>query len=155
MQVKIEMSSGGVPSPLRSFFRVLKWGILFSLILLFLNCGLKKPKEEIGPLKEVMSRFERGVIYEDRAVLDSVYSKKGINKDSLISSVLEEFSTLKSSGEVKDLHFARRRFSVIESKDSARVELILGGENLKEEKILKVFLKKRRGEWRVVGQRME
>jgi len=134
---------------------VLKWGFVFTLILIFLNCGLKKPKEEIGPLKEVMSRYERGVIYQDKAVLDSVYSKKGLNSDSLISSVLEQFSNLKSSGEIKDLHFARRRFSIIENKDSARVELILGGENLKEEKILKVFLKKIRGKWRVTGQRME
>jgi hypothetical protein len=69
--------------------------------------------------------------------------------------VLEQFSALKSSGEIKDLHFARRRFSVIENKDSARAELIFGGENLKEEKILKVFLKKSRGKWRVTGQRIE
>ena len=134
---------------------VLKWGFVFTLMLVFLNCGLKKPKEEIGPLKEVMSRYERGVILEDKAVLDSVYSKKGLNSDSLISSVLEQFSALKSSGEIKNLHFARRRFSIIENKDSARVEFILGGENLKDEKILKVFLKKSRGKWRVTGQRME
>lgn len=134
---------------------VLKWGFVFTLMLVFLSCGLKKPKEEIGPLKEVMSRYERGVISGDKAVLDSVYSKRVLNSDSLISSVLEQFSALKSSEEIKDLHFARRRFSVIENKDSARAELFFGGEDLKEEKILKVFLKKSRGKWRVTGQSIE
>jgi hypothetical protein len=129
--------------------------IILVLLLSVFSCGLKKPKEEIGPIKDVMSRFERGVVYQNKAVLDSVYSTKGINRDSLINSILEEFNALKSSGGMEDLHFARRRFSIIEGKDSARVELILGGENLKEEKILTVFLKKSRGKWRVVGQNLE
>jgi hypothetical protein len=141
--------------PLQIYWRILISGIFFVVLFSVLSCGLKKPREEIGPVKEVMSRFERGVVYQNKAVLDSVYSSKGINRDSLISSALEQFYTLKSSGGIEDLHFARRRFSIIEDKDSARVELILGGENLKEEKILTVFLKKSRGKWRVVGQSFE
>lgn len=141
--------------PLRICMRILIAGIFFMLLLSVLSCGLKKPKEEIGPIKEVASRFERGVVHQDKAVLDSVYSTKGINRDSLISSALEEFNALKSSGEMEDLHFARRRFSIIEGKDSAKVELILGGENLKEEKVLTVFLKKSWGKWRVVGHSFE
>jgi hypothetical protein len=141
--------------PLQFCWRILISVVFFVVLFLAISCGLKKPKEEIGPVKEVTSRFERGVVYQNKAVLDSVYGSKGINKDSLISSVLEQFYTLKSSGGLDDLHFARRRFSLIEDKDSVKVELILGGENLKEEKILTVYLKKSRGKWRVVGQSFE
>ncbi|MDH4222846.1 MAG: hypothetical protein OEV55_04815 [candidate division Zixibacteria bacterium] len=129
--------------------------IFFIMVFFFSGCGLKKPKEEIGPLKTVMSIFERGVANQDKAVLDSVYSKKDINSDSLIEEVLRQFLTLKTAEGIDDLHFARRRFSFIEEKDSAQVELILGGEKLKEEKVLSVFLKKRWGEWKIVAQSME
>ncbi len=141
--------------PLQFYRFVLISVIVLAVLFSALSCGLKKPKEEIGPVKEVTSRFERGVVSQNKAVLDSVYSSKGVNKDSLISSVLEKFYTLKSSDGLEDLHFGRRRFSLIEDKDSAKVELILGGENLKEEKILTVYLKKSGGKWRVVGQGFE
>ena len=137
------------------WLEIIKWGIFFVMMFSFLSCGLKKPKDEIGPLKTVISRYERGVFTQNKAVLDSVYSRKEVKRDSLISSIVIQFSSLKTSKGMGDLHFARRRFSVIENKDSANVELILGGEKLKEERVLRVYLKKKRGEWKVVGQSMD
>ncbi|MDP2960214.1 MAG: hypothetical protein Q8N71_02210 [candidate division Zixibacteria bacterium] len=147
---KGESASGG--SPLQLVSLILKWVILFTLMIFFLSCGLKRPKDEIGPLKEVMSRFERGVISENRAVLDSVYSKKGINRDSLISALFLELSPLKSKG---SFSFVRRKFSVIEDKKMATVELFIGGKEQKEEKILEILLKKRKGRWEIVGQNIK
>ena len=156
MRVEDKINNSAMTSPLRYLFSLLKWGAFFTLMIFFLSCGLKRPKDEIGPLKEVMSRFERGVISENRAVLDSVYSKKDINRDSLISALLLELSPLKSKG---SFSFLRRKFSIIENKKIARVEFFIDREGQKsasgsvgEEKILEVFLKKKRGEWKIVGQ---
>jgi len=132
--------------------------VTIGFIIFFLaGCKQKEKVDEIVPLKVVMGVFERGVLTQDRAALDSVYSSRGIDRDSLINSLLLEISNLKSSGsatggEIKKLQFTRRKFSIPEGADSARVELSLGGENLKKEKSLEVFLKKRKGEWKVVGQ---
>ncbi len=156
MRVEDQINNDNVTLPRQNLFSILKWGFFLTLILFLINCGLKRPKDEIGPLKEVISRFERGVINENRIVLDSVYSKKDINRDSLISSVLQEFSALKSKGFYS---FKRRKFSIIENKIIATVELFISREDQKsasgsvgEEKILEVFLEKKRGEWKIVGQ---
>ena len=138
----------------------LRFITILYIIFVFAGCKQKEKIDEIVPLKGLMGVFERGVLSQDRAVLDSVYSTKEVNRDSLINSLLLEISNLKSSGsttggEVRNLQFTRRRFSIPEGKDSARVELSLSGENIKGEKNLEVFLKKRKGEWRVVAQRME
>jgi hypothetical protein len=130
------------------------------IIFMFAGCKEKEKVDEIVPLKGVMGVFERGVLSQDKVVLDSVYSAKGVNRDSLINSLLLEISNLKSTGsatggEVKNLQFTRRRFSIPEGKDSARVELSIGGENIKAEKNLEVFLKKSKGEWKVVGQEIK
>lgn len=130
------------------------------IIFIFAGCKEKEKVDEIVPLKGVMGVFERGVLSQDKVVLDSVYSAKGVNQDSLINSLLLEISNLKSTGsatseEVKNLQFTRRRFSIPEGKDSARVELSIGGENIKAEKNLEVFLKKSKGEWKVVGQEIK
>ncbi|MDP3025269.1 MAG: hypothetical protein Q8O10_07010 [candidate division Zixibacteria bacterium] len=138
----------------------LRFITILYIIFVFAGCGQREKIDEIVPIKGLMGVFERGVLSQDRVVLDSVYSTKEVNRDSLINSLLLEISNLKSSGsttggEVRNLQFTRRRFSISEGKDSARVELSLSGENIKGEKNLEVFLKKRKGEWRVVAQRME
>jgi hypothetical protein len=135
----------------------LRFITILYIIFVFAGCKQKEKIDEIVPLKGLMGSFEKGVLSQDRAVLDSVYSTKEVNRDSLINSLLLEISNLKSTGsatggEVKNLQFIRRRFSIPEGKDSARVELSLSGENIKGEKNLEVFLKKRKGEWRIVGQ---
>ena len=152
MRVEDKINNSEMTSPLRYLFSLLKWGAFFTLMIFFLNCGLKRPKDEIGPLKEVMSRFERGVITDNRAVLDSVYSKKDINRDSLISSIFQELSPLKSKG---SFSFLRRKFSVIEDKKIATVELFIGADEQKEEKIIEILLKKRKGRWEIVGQNIK
>lgn len=152
MRVEDKINNSEMTSPLQYLFSLLKWGAFFTLTLFFLNCGLKRPKDEIGPLKEVMSRFERGVITDNRAVLDSVYSKKDINRDSLISSIFQELSPLKSKG---SFSFLRRKFSVIEDKKIATVELFIGADEQKEEKIIEILLKKRKGRWEIVGQNIK
>jgi hypothetical protein len=142
MRVEDKINNSEMTSPLRYLFSLLKWGTFFTLMIFFLSCGLKRPKDEIGPLKEVMSRFERGVISENTAVLDSVYSKKDIDRDSLISSLFQELSPIKSKG---SFSFLRRKFSVIEDKKTATAELLIGGVEQKEEKVLEIFLKKKKG----------
>lgn len=142
---------------MRYLTSAVKFTIISILVFFFSSCKQKEKVDEIVPLKDLMGVFERGVLAQDRAVLDSIYSSRGINRDSLINSLLLGISNLKSSGsatggEVKNLQFTRRRFSIPEGKDSARVELTFGGENIKEEKNLEVFLKKSKGEWWVVGQ---
>ena len=139
---------------------VLQFVIILSIIFIFQGCKEKEKVDEIVPLKNLMGVFERGVLTQDRIVLDSVYSTSGVNRDSLINALLLEISSLKSTGsttggEVNNLQFTRRRFSIPEGADSARVELSLGGENIKTEKDLEVFLKKRKGEWKVVGQEIK
>ena len=134
--------------------------IIFSIIFISQGCKEKEKVDEIVPLKNLMGVFERGVLTQDKIVLDSVFSTSGVNRDSLINSLLLEISSLKSTGsttrgEVTNLKFTRRRFSIPEGADSARVELSLGGENVKTEKELEVFLKKRKGEWKVVGQEIK
>lgn len=142
---------------MRYLTSLVKFTLIFISVFLFSSCKQKEKVDEIVPLKGVMGVFERGVLSQNKVVLDSVYSTKEVNRDSLINSLLLEISNLKSTGsitggEVKSLQFTRRRFSIPEGADSARVELTLGGENLKEEKSLEVFMKKSKGEWRVVGQ---
>jgi hypothetical protein len=145
---------------MRYLTSAVKFTIISILVFSFSSCKQKEKVDEIVPLKGLMGVFERGVLSQDRAVLDSVYSTKEVNRDSLINSLLLEISNLKSTGsatggEVKNLQFTRRRFSIPEGKDSARVELTFGGENIKGEKTLEVLLKKRKGEWKVIGQRMQ
>jgi len=145
---------------MRYFTSAVKVTIISILVFSFSSCKQKEKVDEIVPLKDVMGVFERGVLTQDRAVLDSVYSSRGINRDSLINSLLLEISNLKSSGsatggEVKNLQFTRRRFSIPEGMDSARVEFSIGGENIKTEKSLEVFLKKTKGEWKVIGQEIK
>jgi len=145
---------------MRYLTSVVKLVIISILVFFFSSCKQKEKVDEIVPLKGVMGVFERGVLSQDKVVLDSIYSTKEVNRDSLINSLLLEISNLKSTGsitggEVKNLQFTRRRFSIPEGKDSARVELSLGGENLKEEKSLEVFMKKSKGEWRIVGQEIK
>jgi hypothetical protein len=149
MRVEDQINNGKGTSPRHYSPQLLKLVILFILVIFFLNCGLKRPTDEIGPIKEVISRFERGVINENRAVLDSVYSKKDINRDSLISSLFQKLSPIKSKG---SFSFLRRKFSVIEDKKTATAELFIGGVEQKEEKVLEIFLKKKKGEWRIIGQ---
>ncbi len=138
----------------------LRFATVLFVVLVFAGCREKEKVDEIVPLKVMMGVFERGVLSQNKVVLDSVYSPTGINRDSLISSLLAEISNLRSSGsatsgEVKNLQFTRRRFSIPEGADSARVEFSLGGENIKAEKNLEVFLKKSKGEWKVVGQEIK
>ena len=145
---------------MRYFTSAVKVTIISILVFCFSSCKQKEKVDEIVPLKSLMGVFERGVLSQDRAVLDSAYSTKEINRDSLISLLLLEISNLKSSGStaggaVERLQFTRRRFSIPEGKDSAKVELTFGGENIKGEKNLEVFLKKSKGEWRVVGQEIK
>jgi len=145
---------------MRYLTSAVKFTLIFILLFFFSSCKQKEKVDEIVPLKVVMGVFERGVLTQDRAVLDSAYSTRGINRDSLINSLLLEISNLESTGsatggEVKNLQFTRRRFSIPEGKDSARVELAIGGENVKQEKNLEVFLKKKKGEWSVVGQEIK
>lgn len=144
--------------------RYLTLALRFStiLIVIFISAGCKQKEkvDEIVPLKSVMGIFERGVLSQNKVVLDSAYATRGVNRDSLVNLLLSEISNLKSTGsitggEVKNLQFTHRRFSIPEGMDSARVELSVGGENIKEEKNLEVFLKKSKGEWRVVGQKIE
>lgn len=139
---------------------VLRFVTILIVITLFAGCKEKEKVDEIVPLKSVMGVFERGVLTQNKVVLDSAYAAKGVNRDSLINSLLSEISNLKSSGsatggEVKNLQFTHRRFSIPEGMDSARVELSIGGENIRAEKSLEVFLKKSKGEWKVVGQEIK
>jgi hypothetical protein len=143
---------GEVTLSLQFISLIFKGWMLFTLVLFFFNCGLKRPADEIGPLKEVISRFERGVLDENRAVLDSVYSEKEINRDSLISSLFLKLSPLKSKG---SFSFLRRKFSVIEAKKTATAALFIGGAEQNEEKVLEIFLKKKKGEWKIVGQNIK
>jgi len=142
---------------MRYLTSLVKFTLIFISVFFFSSCKQKEKVDEIVPLKSVMGVFERGVLSQNKVVLDSVYSSKGVNRDSLINSLLLEISNLKSSGsatggEIKKLQFTRRRFSIPEGKDSARVELTFSGENIKGEKNLEVFLKKSKGEWKIVGQ---
>jgi hypothetical protein len=145
---------------MRYLISALRFVTIFFIISIFAGCKQKEKVDEIIPLKGLVGVFERGVLSQNRVVLDSVYSYRGVNRDSLINSLLLEISDFKSTGsatggEVKDLQFTRRRFSIPEGADSARVEFSIGGENIKTEKNLEIFLKKGKGEWKIVGQEIK
>jgi hypothetical protein len=117
-------------------------------VLSVCGCVGKRPDDDVALIKQMLARFERGVDQDNEAVLDSIALDKKLN---LSSRLLDSLSLGK---ELAGGRIAEKRFVIL--GDSAEVKLRLsleyslgGGEVVQMEKPLRLFLRKKRGKWRI------
>ena len=116
--------------------------------LLVCCCVGRRPDDDVAMIKRVLATFERGVDQKSETVLDSVVQDK---KGDLSSQLLDD---LARQGEFEGARIASKSFVIV--GDSAEVKLTLSLEyrtDQKEprqvEKPIKLYLKKKRGKWRI------
>jgi len=124
-----------------------------SLVTLMLcACVGKKPDDDVALIKQLLTKFERGLNQRSGAVLDSIIQDK---RQNMASRLLDSLSLGK---QLQGARIASKMFVIV--KDSAEVRLRLGlrlssefttdEEKEKEiEKPLKLFLNKKKGEWKI------
>jgi len=129
----------------RYFFEV-AW--YWAMLLLIGGCVGKRPEDDVALIKQLLAKFERGVNQRSEIVLDSIMIKRKLN---LSSRLLEGLS---SGRKLEGSRIAKKSFVIV--KDSAEVTLRLslryapGGEQPEQiEKPLKLWLRKKRGKWKV------
>ena len=133
------------------YFRKLGWLLLVFLIC---GCGEKKPVDDIVLIKQFLTSFERGINLRNQFVIDSLLVNK---KTNLSSQILDSLSL---EGKYRGIRIIRKSFIMFE--DSAEVRLTLGsdsiavGQETKEmEKQIKLYLYKKRGNWKIRRFSME
>lgn len=133
------------------YFRKLGW-LLFAFLIC--GCGEKKPVDDIVLIKEFLTRFERGINLRSQTIVDSLLVDKKTNMSSRI------LDSLSLEGKYRGIKIIRKSFIMFQ--DSAEVRLTLGsdsiavGQETKEmEKQIKLFLYKKRGNWKIRRFSME
>jgi hypothetical protein len=118
------------------------------LILLVCGCVGKKPDDEVALIKSTLGKFERGVNQASPTILDSILMDR---RPGLSSQLLDSLSQKKklTAGRI-----AEKSFVIV--KDSAEVRLRLSleysagaGEKETAEKPVLLFLRKKKGQWRI------
>ncbi len=122
-------------------------GSLF-LILLVCGCVGKKPDDDVALIKNTLGKFERGVNQASPTVLDSIVMDR---RPGLSSQLLDSLSLGKTPAGGR---IAEKSFVIV--KDSAEVKLRLSleysagaGERETAEKPMMLFLRKKKGQWRI------
>ena len=121
---------------------------MFVVIWPLFGCGGSITDDEVAVVKQLLATFERGVDQKSEAVLDSaVLDKKANISTQLLSELLRE-------GEYQAARIASKSFVIV--ADSAEVRLVLSlhyGSDQEEptqlEKPLRLYLGKKRGQWRI------
>lgn len=120
---------------------------LLSLLSVW-GCVGKRPDDDVALIKQMLAKFERGVDQDSETVLDSIVLDKKLN---LSSRLLDSLSLGK---ELTGGRIDEKRFVIL--GDSAEVKLRLsleysagGGEVEQMEKPLRLFLRKKRGKWKI------
>jgi hypothetical protein len=134
----------------RSLFKF-AWLLLAFLIC---GCGEKKPVDDIVLIKQFLTRFERGISLRNQIAIDSLLVDK---KTNLSTQILDSLSI---EGMHKGIRIISKSFIILE--DSAEVRLTLGsdsiavGQEIKEtEKQIRLYLYKKRGNWKIRRFSME
>ncbi|MGB2981241.1 MAG: hypothetical protein WBC77_08340 [Candidatus Zixiibacteriota bacterium] len=116
--------------------------------LLICSCVGKRPDDDVGMIKQLLAKFERGVDQRSEAVIDSVVLDK---KQNISSQILDDLDLRR---EFEGARIASKSFVIV--GDSAEVRLTLSLEyrtDQKEprqvEKPIKLYLNKKRGKWRI------
>ncbi len=116
--------------------------------LLIAGCVGRRPDDEVALIKQTLGAFERGVNQRSEIVLDSIMLDK---KEGMSARLLD---SLTAGKKLAGGRIAKKSFTVI--KDSAEVRLRLSLEYVtatggaeKVEKPLDLFMRKRRGKWKV------
>ena len=129
------------------YFRKFGWLLLTILIC---GCGDKKPDDDVVLIKQALTKFERGINLQNQTVIDSLVLDNKIN----ISSQL--LDSLYQGGEFAGAQITSKSFIIL--KDNAEVRLGLrmkseialnGKEEGKIEKQIRLFLHKKRGNWKI------
>ena len=122
------------------------------MALMICSCVGKKPDDDVALIKQLLAKFERGVNQRSKTVLDSITQDK---KQNIASQLLDSLSLGK---ELEGARITKKSFVIV--KDSAEVRLRLGlrlrsegvsgeGKRGEIEKPIKLFLRKKRGKWRI------
>ena len=118
--------------------------------LLICSCVGKRPDDDVGMIKQLLAKFERGVDQRSEAVIDSVVLDK---KQNISSQILDDLDLRR---EFEGARIASKSFVIV--GDSAEVRLTLSleyGTHQEEprqtEKPLRLYLAKKRGIWRIVS----
>jgi hypothetical protein len=129
----------------KCFLRAGGW--VFGALLLSACVG-KRPDDDVALIKQLLAKFERGVNGSNVTVLDSIV----LDKKSDISSQL--LDSLSFGRKLEGGRIAKKSFVIV--RDSAEVRLKLDLEYAWEEqkpdqseKPLELFLRKKRGKWRI------
>jgi hypothetical protein len=116
--------------------------------LLITGCVGKRPDDEVALIKQTLGAFERGVNQRSETILDSIMLDK---KERMSARLLD---SLIAGKKLQGGRIAKKSFTVV--KDSAEVRLRLSLEYVtatggaeKVEKPLDLFMRKRRGKWKV------
>ncbi|MGB7062686.1 MAG: hypothetical protein WBF13_10115 [Candidatus Zixiibacteriota bacterium] len=116
--------------------------------LLVCSCVGKRPDDDVAMIKRVLATFERGVDQKSEGVIDSVVLDK---KQNISSQILDDLDLQR---EFEGVRIASKSFVIV--GDSAEVRLTLSLEYPTDqkkprqvEKPIKLYLKKKRGKWRI------
>ncbi len=124
--------------------------IILPLTLIHLVCGCvgKPPENDVASIKQVLGTFERGIGQSSQVVLDSVMLDPKLGLSTQLLDSLSVQKKLLGGG------IANKSFVIV--GDSAQVELRLSleyadGAEPREtaEKPVTLFLRKKRGKWRI------
>ncbi len=133
----------------KRYFNGLGWWLL---VLLIFSCGDRKPDDDVVLIKQALTKFEIGMNLQNQVVIDSLVLNK---KDNISSQLLD---SLYQGGEFAGSKIISKSFIIL--KDSAEVrlglklrlksEIAANGKGTGEiEKQIKLFLYKKRGNWKI------
>ena len=132
----------------RYFFKV-AWSSFVALLIC--GCVGKRPDDDVALIKQLLVKFEKGINQRSETVLDSITQNK---KQNISSQLLDSLSLRKK---LEGARIVKKSFVIV--RDSAEVKLRLSLEYATDdeeepeqiEQPLELFLRKKRGKWKIQG----
>jgi hypothetical protein len=126
--------------------------VVWCLFLILLVCGCvgRRPDDDVALIKQLLSRFERGISQTSAVILDSVILGERQNTSSGLLDSLCLGEKLESA------RIAEKGFVILGDSAEVKLRLSLGYATQAEEpeqieKPLKLFLRKTKGKWKIQG----
>jgi hypothetical protein len=132
---------------------------LFSISLTFQGCKRKKP-DEILLVKNLITRWENGVILNSPDSLQAVFSAK----KELVVKTPEEMADFVFNSGIEDIRVAGRSIRLYREEgkvQSAQADLTLSGNKVEGDSLkawqgkLHLLLRKHKGQWGIVDYKFE
>ena len=141
--------------------KVIPAAFIFVFLILLFNFGCKRQKpDEILSVKNLITRWENGVVLNSPDSLQAVFSAK---KELIIKSP-EEMEKFVFSGKIQNLRVAGRSIRLYREEgkvQSAQADLTLSGSEPSDDSLqawqgkLHLLLRKYKGKWGIVDYKFE